>query len=244
MRALTATVLLDVWERGQIQLPGERAIALLVAGGVSSVEAEAYPLGQRDRLLVALRERLFGSRLVALAECSGCGEALEADFDSTAVRALALGTPGATPCPVNSHGYQVDFRLPTTADVLAATSASTDERQAAAVLLDRCVNRAEHDGVAVAPSQLPDGCRADVAAAMAALDPEAEIDVALSCPGCGQTSRAAFDITTFLWQEIGAWAGRTLAEVHTLAAAYGWPEANILGLSPWRRQRYLELVTA
>lgn len=244
MGPLTAAVLLDAWERGQTQLPGERAIALLVAGGISPVEAEACPLGQRDRLLVALRERLFGSRLVALAECPGCGEALEADFDTTAVRALAAETPGEGPFHVNWGGYRVDFRLPTTADVLAASSAGADGRDAAAILFDRCVDRAEHDGMTVAPAQLPDTCRAEVAAAMAALDPQAEIDVALSCPRCGQTTRAAFDITTFLWQEIGAWTRRTLAEVHTLAAAYGWPEADILGLNPWRRQRYLELVTA
>jgi hypothetical protein len=35
-----------------------------------------------------------------------------------------------------------------------------------------------------------------------------------------------------------------LREVHVLASANGWSEAEILALSPQRRQRYLEIVTA
>jgi hypothetical protein len=33
-----------------------------------------------------------------------------------------------------------------------------------------------------------------------------------------------------------------LREVHTLAWAYGWREADILAMSPARRQFYIELV--
>jgi hypothetical protein len=31
-------------------------------------------------------------------------------------------------------------------------------------------------------------------------------------------------------------------EVHLLASAYGWRESDILAMTPWRRQLYLELV--
>jgi hypothetical protein len=31
--------------------------------------------------------------------------------------------------------------------------------------------------------------------------------------------------------------------VHSLASAYGWSEAEIVRMSPMRRQRYLELVS-
>jgi hypothetical protein len=33
-----------------------------------------------------------------------------------------------------------------------------------------------------------------------------------------------------------------LAEVHSLARAYGWTESEILALSPQRRSTYLEMV--
>ena len=37
-------------------------------------------------------------------------------------------------------------------------------------------------------------------------------------------------------------AGALLHEVHRLASAYGWSEAQILALSPARRAQYLALV--
>jgi hypothetical protein len=33
-----------------------------------------------------------------------------------------------------------------------------------------------------------------------------------------------------------------MREVHTLAAMYGWRETDILAMSAWRRQRYLEMI--
>ena len=51
------------------------------------------------------------------------------------------------------------------------------------------------------------------------------------------------DIVSFLWSEISSLAKRHLREVHTLAWAYGWSEADILAMSPARRQFYLESVS-
>ena len=56
--------------------------------------------------------------------------------------------------------------------------------------------------------------------------------------------RAVFDIVTFFWSEIEAWACRILREVHILASAYGWCERDILALTSARRQFYLEMVQA
>ena len=51
-----------------------------------------------------------------------------------------------------------------------------------------------------------------------------------------------FDIVSFFWAEIDAWARRVLREVNVLARAYGWRESDILALSPVRRQIYLSMV--
>jgi hypothetical protein len=64
----------------------------------------------------------------------------------------------------------------------------------------------------------------------------------LSCSACGGAWDRPLDIGQFLWDEISAEAHRLAREVHALARAYGWSEAEILGLSPRRRQLYLELV--
>ena len=39
-------------------------------------------------------------------------------------------------------------------------------------------------------------------------------------------------------------AKRLLMDVHLLARAYGWSEAEVLALSPARRRFYLEMVEA
>ena len=76
---------------------------------------------------------------------------------------------------------------------------------------------------------------------MAEADPQADVQLALVCPACGHTWQATFEIVSFLWAELSAWAERTLADVHALASTYGWREADILAMSARRRQRYLEL---
>jgi hypothetical protein len=91
---------------------------------------------------------------------------------------------------------------------------------------------------------LPESVVSAMAEQMAQADAPADIQLALTCPVCGQHWQAIFDIVSFFWSEIDAWAYRTLRDVHCLAAAYGWREADILALSPWRRQFYLEMVQA
>ena len=78
---------------------------------------------------------------------------------------------------------------------------------------------------------------------MAEADPQAEIVLNFICPECNQAWQALFDIVAFLWAKISRQAQRHLQDVHTLARAYGWAEADILSLSPVRRQFYLNTVT-
>ena len=79
---------------------------------------------------------------------------------------------------------------------------------------------------------------------LAAADPVAEIRIALRCPACGNEQDEVLDIATFLWAEVAALAKRLLREVHALASAYGWTEAEALSLSAARRSLYMEMVQA
>jgi hypothetical protein len=69
-----------------------------------------------------------------------------------------------------------------------------------------------------------------------------DVQLSLACPACKRQWETAFDIASFLWGEIHAWAQRVLREVATLARVYGWREADILSMSAGRRQAYLELI--
>jgi hypothetical protein len=79
---------------------------------------------------------------------------------------------------------------------------------------------------------------------MAELDPLADVQLALTCPECEAEELVTLDIARFFWNEVDAWAGGVLQQVHALAMAYHWRQDDILALSPRRRQIYLDMLNA
>jgi hypothetical protein len=106
-------------------------------------------------------------------------------------------------------GYDLTFRPPDSAD-LAASVAEADPARRRQRLLERCME-ARRDGVSVAPARCPPVIAA-VDEGMAAADPLADVGLAVSCSSCRHPWRAIFDIVSFFWGEIDAWARRTLRE--------------------------------
>lgn len=243
MRALSTSELLRVWEHGLPQHPVQRALLLLAAACPETPPEELAQLsiGQRDGRLLALREWTFGPQLVSVATCPQCGEQLELAFDVADIRAAPEVEPAGM-LALSVAGYEVRFRLPNSLD-LAAVAGRRDVEAIRRLLFERCLLAAHHDGEEHSPGDLPADVVAAVVARMEQADPQADIQLALACPSCEHQWQAAFDIVSFFWNEINAWAYRILREVHTLASAYGWREADILALSPARRGLYLELVT-
>jgi len=220
-----------------------RALCLLAAAWPESSpdELEQLSIGRRDDALLKLREQTFGPRLVSLAACPECGKWAELEFDVSQIRAELHPLPSAA-LAICTAGWNVQFRLPNSLDVAAiADRASVEEAQAA--LLERCLLAATPSSDALA-NALPPEVASAIAERMSQAEPQADVQLACSCPQCGQYWQAPFDIVTFFWTELHAWSKRTLREVHLLASAYGWGEAEILALGPARRQSYLELVSA
>ena len=243
MRALSALEVLDVWEGGLQKAPAERALKLLeIACPETSRESlESLSIGQRDAMLLSLREGLFGSHLRAVVVCPGCGERLDLTFDVGQIRSNSQ-KPQRDVC-LDVDGYEMRFRLVNAADpIVAAGQAALDGGRS--VLLQRCLLSANRGGVSIDFAQIPPELAELVVQRMEDADPMADIQLAMACPSCDRRWSATLDIISFLWSEIEAWAWRTLSEVHTLASAYGWTEREILGLSPSRRQCYLQMVGA
>jgi hypothetical protein len=117
--------------------------------------------------------------------------------------------------------------------VAAVASETGDATAARRTLAARLVDRP--DG---APPASPD-VEAAVQEALAGADPDLLIEV--RCPACDHAWEARLDVADFLWIEVVAGARRVADEVAGLAAAYGWREADVLALSPWRRRLYLDL---
>ena len=250
MRPLSASALLEVWERGAGRTPVEQALAILEVvfpqAGRDSLARLSVP--ERDACLLSLHELTFGPQLNGLAACPACGERVELSFDSR-----DLLPPGSLPPdletpephnPENSirlEGCSVTFRLPTSADLMAAARTENGE-QARQKLLEACLVSAKHGRRTVSADELPARVLEAVIERMGQAAPLADPSLAVTCPACGQAWTLLFDIASYFWGEIGAWARRLLNEVHLLASAYGWREADILSMSAVRRQAYLELI--
>ncbi|UCD64467.1 MAG: hypothetical protein JSW34_03265 [Candidatus Zixiibacteriota bacterium] len=73
-------------------------------------------------------------------------------------------------------------------------------------------------------------------------DPLVAFRVDFVCPSCGEKQRAALDLQRLCLNILRSIQEGAFRAIHRLAAAYGWTEAEILRLSPRRRERYLRLI--
>lgn len=248
MDTLTAQAVLQTWEQAQSLHPLRRSRALLGTAWpeVDPLAWGAMPVGAHDACLFRLQDLLFGSELDTVTECPACHETLQTRF-STA----DLCAPGDEPevdgstVPLRIDGFELTLRLPSSDDLLAISDATADSTDAAVGrLISRCVLDARCAGSPIAATELPQAVIELLQQEMARRDRGADTTVALDCPGCGHAFVRRFDIGSYLWDELDDWAQRTIGEVHLLASAYGWSEAQILALSAARRRHYIALVQA
>ena len=234
---------LGLWEEASHRLAPERAVlfAHRADPGLDPDAVARLPLGDRDRLVLALRTQVVDGPLVALADCPACGAQLELEI---APEALLAGPRPDRPAPaervVTDGSVVVRVRAPTSIDVLAAVGAG-DEEAALHELLRRCVLEARDGDRPLTHEDLGPGTRGRIDDALAELDPDAILEVALTCGDCGHAFVRGLDPGELLVLELAAAGRRTLREVHVLAGAYGWSESEILGLGERRRHWYLEL---
>jgi hypothetical protein len=242
MEALSAADLLALWERGSAADAHERALLLLGAArpDVPAARLGAVPLAARDAELLRLRRATFGERLAATVGCPACGEALELELAADAIQPEVDAGTIFDPVRVAAAGTELAIRPPTTDDLVALAAAAMDIGDADAArrtLACRLVGSDSADGPA--PPWPEVEAAVEKALAEDGADPDLVIEV--RCPACAHAWEARLDTADFLWAEVLAGARRVADEVAGLAAAYGWREADVLALSPWRRRLYLDL---
>ena len=156
---------------------------------------------------------LLPASLEGVATCPACNERCETTIATNDILALDV-----SPLPDG-------LRLPTGEDIAAVLH--LDDPRAA--LLERC------SGGPV-PPHLADA----IEDALAAADPRADVQLAMTCPNCAHEWMLRFDAIAFLWNDVAASAERVLADIDVLARAYGWGETEILSMSAHRRALYVE----
>jgi hypothetical protein len=133
----------------------------------------------------------------------------------------------------------VRFRVATGADQEAVAAVGMrDPAAGARLLIDRCVESVS--GRARVPAALEPA----IGALLAEHDPQAEIVLAATCPGCGREVSMLLDAGAWLFAELGRRLARITRDVHVLAQHYHWTETEILRLPGPRRERYVEAIAA
>jgi len=242
MIALSASELLEVWESGIFEKPFQRALLMISAAfpEIASGDLLSLSMGQRDSLLLTLRKTIFGPRITGITNCEECEEHLEVAFDADEIL-KDLPADHSKIMELSIEDFKVLFRLPNSSDLLAASDCrDTDSFRYS--LLKSCLTGISRGNEEASLEDLPEIVVDEIVARMEMSDPQADMHIILSCPLCKTEKKIAFDISSFLWSELNAWAVRTPREVHILASAYCWRETDILAMSPWRRQFYLEVL--
>ncbi|GJQ57403.1 MAG: phage baseplate protein [Candidatus Scalindua sp. AMX11] len=246
MSPLSVHDIIHVWETGQNQHPLDKALTIISAAHpeIPRGELAKLTIGHRDKCLLELCERNFGSKLKGFAECPHCSEHLEVDMSTTEFRNLkdSSSDKNGDTLEYNIGDIKINYRLPNSID-LAAVAECKEVKSAYNLLVERCFVKAASNEKEITINQLSDDDIDKLAVYMTESDQQAEILLNLQCMACNHTWQITFDIVTFLWKEISDQARRLLQEVHTLAFSYKWREKDILTMSPVRRKYYLEMLT-
>ena len=245
MLPFRADQLLDFWEQYLDQPLVRTGIGLLALAepGTDADTLAGLSISERDEKLLALRTRIFGPGLRSIADCPECSQKVEWENDTGDI----FSSVEKPPWPEQEHicekdGYRICYRLPDSNDLSAATGpdvVDVPEDDFLRELILSCT----FDGQDCSPGEIPLPVLEALGLCIEKESPFADIRMELKCANCGHQWEVQFDILSYLWQEIRSWAEHTLSETASLALSYGWSEKEILGMSPARRQLYLEMAT-
>ena len=241
MRRFASRDIVRVWEHGFFRNSVERSLALLapVFPEMTRSQLTQCSIGNRDLRLLMVKEQLSGPQLRGVVRCPRCNVELGFSLRTTDIRRGDYRDPGPPLFNENLAGFELTFRLPNSADQLAMLKAG-DPITASSILLRRIVKSALHDKKEIYPPQLPPEVLEKLGDRINDLDPQAEVRFSMDCAVCHHHWSALFEVSRFVWTEINDLARNLLTDVVQLARAFGWSEADILEMSPQRRDFYLE----
>lgn len=189
--------------------------ACLGAGG----DSWTWTVGRRLQALIAVTVASRGPDWVATARCAAC----DAPMDLP----ISLGAFRRDDDPVAISVDGVEIALPTGADQRAWLAAGADGPEALRARL--------------LPEALAD--RADtVEAALAEADPLTALGIETRCPECDAPNGLELDLEATCLALLAGEQPRMIEEIHQLAHAYHWSEAEILAVPPARRRLYLDRI--
>ncbi|MCA8978331.1 MAG: hypothetical protein KDC98_26620 [Planctomycetes bacterium] len=228
----TALLLLESGS-GLMPLDRGRRLAQLLHPEVDPMVLEARPVGCRNAHALRVYADSFGDVLECELRCPACGDRLEFELRISDLLATHREDPGEI--AIEHDGRSFRARVPTDADLRAVLEGGAGSGGGG--VMARC---------AISPpfAEWPSAAVAAAEGRMAQADPLAVILLSAICPGCGHAWRSPFDAVEAVYERVTQQGRDVLLDVHRLARAYGWREADILAMNPVRRRQYLALLEA
>lgn len=214
-------------------------------------------VGDRQYLLLKLRQLTFGDRVQGTAACpwAGCGEEVDVDFSLADVPVKRMKDRGpvfslllsaqASGAETEEGRIEVRFRLPDGGDEERLEPlVEENEAEALTALLQRCL-------LAIGPRSRPAPeevatlsplARAEIEAEMEARAPSLGLEMATRCPACERRFTLPFELRDFFFGELRTSLDLLYREVHYLAFHYHWGEGEILDLPRDKRRAYIEVL--
>lgn len=215
-------------------------------------------VGDRDYLIIRLRQISFGAKVDAVMRCPSvlCATPMDITFSlddiqierkTVAARffTIQLSSAAAYRDGAGSEHREVEFRLPTGADQESvAPFFPLDEEKGLTRTLTRCIRRiGDINGVDEALiADLPPATRDEIENEMWRRAPQVEIELDARCPECRMPFTSTLDFTAFFALEMPGHLHDLERAVHFLARHYHWSEQEILSLTRRKRRRYVELL--
>ena len=189
----------------------------------------AWPISHRLQGLLAVTVATRGDRWVLTVNCTvpACGLPMDLPLSLDAFR--RRGDPAVVACSL-PDGRVLDLAVPTGADQLAWLETADMDPGA---ILARLVAPPADVG------EMPLDWLVAVESALEQADPLTTLQLETTCPECGNAVSIPLNLEAQCLALLAAVQGRLLDDIHTLATAYHWAEADILAIPPARRRQYL-----
>jgi len=230
-------------------------------GGIAPVTEEiarSLLVGDRQYLLLKLREATFGDIVLSTVNCpwSDCKQKVDIDFslenvpiktstDKGPIYTAELSPEAAYVDEQGDQHRKVRFRLPNGGDQEALSSLIvTNEALAQTKLLERCIKKVgpfDVSGIDIV-SRLSPNARMEIEKRMHTVAPKVELTFDADCPECQRQFSLPFAFQDFFVGELSISQELLYREVHYLASHYHWSEREIMQMTRNKRRKYIEVL--
>ena len=202
--------------------------ACLSGDGAAPAEPDVWEwtINRRLQGLIAVTIATRGAAWTSTIRCQGCGAPMDLPLQLDAFRREE--DPPSVACALD--GEMQHLAVPTGADQHSWLQAGAN---GPAAMLARLLP----EGAAASPERL-----AAVEAALAEADPLTVLTIHTRCPECDAENSMELDLEATCLALLAAEQPRLIDDIHALALAYHWTEAEVLAVPPRRRRQYLDRI--